>query len=119
MRRGAITNTPSPTIWVLSDVLLEAGARAFWIGPKREVARRTDWLWRVNSGYESVIIYINRSPSPHFSHYGHKVFNTLQTAISAFKTDMRAGLFIVEDTANTSPPSIISFSRSSGIFNGY
>lgn len=119
MKRGLISNTTSPTVWVMSDVVLELGDRLFWFGPRREVVRRSDWLWKVNDGFEAVIIYVNRTPSSSLSDYSYKTFNSLQSAVSGFRSDLRAGLFIVEDTAQTAPPDIVAYSRSAGIFHGH
>ena len=119
MKRGLISNTTSPTVWVMSDVVLELGERLFWVGPKREEIRRADWLWRVNDGFEAVIICINRTPNANLADYSHKTFKTMPSAVSAFRSDLRAGLFIVEDTAKTAPPDIVAYSRSAGIFHGH
>lgn len=118
MMRGKISNTTSPTVWVMSEIVLEQKPRFFFFGTQ-EVLKREDWLWKVNEGYEAVIIHIGRSESSALSDYSQKIFKSFQEAVSAFRSDMRAGLFIVEDTAQTSPPEIVAYSRSAGIFNGY
>lgn len=119
MKRGDISGTRSPTVWVMSDVILKDEGRWLYVGPRRESLRRQDWLWKVNEGYQAVIIYIGRPASGLTSDYQVKTFDRFQDAVIAFRSDMRAGLFIVEDTAQTSPPEIVAYTRSAGIFNGY
>lgn len=119
MKRGHISGTSSPTVWVMSEVILEDKGRRFYVGPKREALRRQDWLWRVNEGFESVIIYVGRSASSLTSGYNHKTFSSFPEAVAEFRSDMRAGLFIVNDILLTAPPEIITYSRTAGIFNGY
>lgn len=116
MKRGHIANTRSPSLWVMSDVLLEQQGRIFWVGPQREALRRQDWLWRVSNDFQVVVIYIDRPPSKELSDYTHERFSNFQQARIAFNADMRAGLMIVDDPSMATPPNIVSFSRSAGIF---
>jgi len=116
MKRGSISNTRLPTLWVISDVLLERGGRLFFIGPQKETLRRTDWLWRVSNDYQVIIIYINQNASSKLNDYEHKRFSSFQEARNAFNVDMRAGLMVVEDDSQAAPPNIVSFQRSVGIF---
>lgn len=119
MKRGHISGTTSPTVWVMSDVILKDDGRWLYVGPKKESLRREDWLWRVCEGHQAIIIYIGRSASSLTSNYEVKTFDSFQDAVIAFRSNMRAGLFIVEDITQTAPPEIVAYTRSAGIFNGY
>lgn len=115
MKRGSISNTQLPTIWVMCEVLLEQKGRWLYIGPKQEAPRRQDWLWAVSNNFKVIVLYVDRGPSGLLGDYEHKTFDCFQSAVSAFKTDMRAGLMIVDDPALSAPPNIVSFQRSEGI----
>lgn len=119
MRRGHISNNSSPTIWVSSDVLLVDKGRKFFIGPHTEEPRRLDWLWAVNDGYKAIIIYIDRPASAHLGEYESLTFPSVQEARQAFYLDQRAAQWIVEDTALVTPPDILAYHKSAGLFKNY
>jgi len=97
MIKGNLSNTLPMTLWVHSNVLLESKGRRFFVGPKKYMLKRQDWLWSITYFVKPVIIYINESPNYLLSDYESKHFETMHSCIHNLRQSKRAIHLIVDD----------------------
>ena len=97
MRRGSLSNTLNPTLWVHSEVLLKQGKRILFVGPHRYTTQREDWLWAISYFLQPVVIYVGTKPNILLDDYDHLYFDNFAEARTALRRDLRAVEMVVND----------------------
>jgi len=97
MIKGNLSNTMSMTIWIHSEVLLDYKGRTLYVGPKKYLLKRQDWLWAITCLIKPVIIYIKEEPNKLLSGYESKQFETMQDCIQNIRHSKRAVHLVVDN----------------------